>query len=258
MIQSGVLQAGELDQDFEDDSDSKIHVIYNDKIKPPFLDGTTPFTRQLEPVSVVRDPTSDMAIFSKKGSLLVRERRERQEREKAAAKAASMAGTALGNIMGVKDESELGEEGQQDDGGNYKAGSQFASHMKQSEGASEFSRTRTIKQQREYLPAFAVREELMRTIRDNQGKRDDRIVLMSVTVVIGETGSGKTTQLSQFLYEDGYCSNGLIGCTQPRRVAAMSVAKRVSEEMECKLGSTVGYSIRFEDVTTPETKIKCE
>lgn len=51
-------------------------------------------------------------------------------------------------------------------------------------------------------------------------------------VVIGETGSGKTTQLGQFLYEDGYCANGMIGCTQPRRVAAMSVAKRVSEEME--------------------------
>ena len=53
-----------------------------------------------------------------------------------------------------------------------------------------------------------------------------------VVVVVGETGSGKTTQLAQFLYEDGYCNNGIIGCTQPRRVAAMSVAKRVSEEME--------------------------
>ena len=96
--------------------------------------------------------------------------------------------------------------------------------------------------------------------------------------MVGETGSGKTTQLAQFLYEDGYCSYGIIGCTQPRRVAAMSVAKRVSEEMEvriqwnmesqvveadnmspqCKLGSTVGYAIRFEDCTSPETKIKCE
>ena len=96
-----------------------------------------------------------------------------------------------------------------------------------------------------------------------------------VIVVVGETGSGKTTQLAQFLYEDGFCSYGIIGCTQPRRVAAMSVAKRVSEEMEvcmsiflvyaalfmlsqCKLGSTVGYAIRFEDCTSPETKIKCE
>jgi pre-mRNA-splicing factor ATP-dependent RNA helicase DHX38/PRP16 len=56
-----------------------------------------------------------------------------------------------------------------------------------------------------------------------------------VIIVVGETGSGKTTQLTQFLYEDGYCSHGLIGCTQPRRVAAMSVAKRVSEEMEVGL-----------------------
>lgn len=79
-----------------------------------------------------------------------------------------------------------------------------------------------------------------------------------MVIVIGETGSGKTTQLAQFLYEDGYCSNGIIGCTQPRRVAAMSVAKRVSEEIECKLGGLVGYAIRFEDCTSAETKIKCE
>ncbi|CAG8698322.1 10198_t:CDS:10, partial [Ambispora leptoticha] len=75
-------------------------------------------------------------------------------------------------------------------------------------------------------------------------------------VVIGETGSGKTTQLTQYLHEDGYSKYGMIGCTQPRRVAAMSVAKRVSEEMECKLGTTVGYAIRFEDCTSSETKIK--
>lgn len=77
-----------------------------------------------------------------------------------------------------------------------------------------------------------------------------------MVVVVGETGSGKTTQLAQFLYEDGYCAHGIIGCTQPRRVAAMSVAKRVSEEMECKLGGLVGYAIRFEDCTSAETKIK--
>jgi pre-mRNA-splicing factor ATP-dependent RNA helicase DHX38/PRP16 len=56
-----------------------------------------------------------------------------------------------------------------------------------------------------------------------------------VVIVVGETGSGKTTQLAQYLYEDGFCSFGIIGCTQPRRVAAMSVAKRVSEEMEVSL-----------------------
>ena len=54
----------------------------------------------------------------------------------------------------------------------------------------------------------------------------------------------------QYLHEDGYSNYGMIGCTQPRRVAAMSVAKRVSEEMNVTLGEEVGYAIRFEDVTT--------
>jgi pre-mRNA-splicing factor ATP-dependent RNA helicase DHX38/PRP16 len=74
---------------------------------------------------------------------------------------------------------------------------------------------------------------------------------------VGETGSGKTTQLTQFLHEEGYSEYGIIGCTQPRRVAAMSVAKRVSEEMEVELGAEVGYVIRFEDCTTDKTVIKC-
>lgn len=60
----------------------------------------------------------------------------------------------------------------------------------------------------------------------------------------------------QYLHEDGYTRTGTIGCTQPRRVAAMSVAKRVSEEMETELGDKVGYAIRFEDVTGPNTVIK--
>ena len=61
---------------------------------------------------------------------------------------------------------------------------------------------------------------------------------------------------AQYLHEDGYTNNGIVGCTQPRRVAAMSVAKRVSEEMETELGDKVGYAIRFEDVTGPNTVIK--
>ncbi len=81
--------------------------------------------------------------------------------------------------------------------------------------------------------------QLLSVIRDN-----------SVVIIVGETGSGKTTQLTQYLHEDGYSNYGMIGCTQPRRVAAMSVAKRVSEEMGFKLGEEIGYSIRFEDVTS--------
>ncbi|KAG7090672.1 Pre-mRNA-splicing factor ATP-dependent RNA helicase PRP16 [Marasmius oreades] len=253
MLRSGVATRKAVDLDFEDESESTVHVMIHD-LKPPFLDGRTVFTKQLDPINPIRDPTSDMAIFSKKGSVLVKEKREQAERAKAAAKLASIGGTTLGNIMGVKDEEadadaeaerkekEAKEKGVKED---YKGDSKFASHLKASSGVSVFARSRTLKQQREYLPAFACREDLMRILRDNQ-----------VVIVVGETGSGKTTQLAQYLYEDGYCQYGIIGCTQPRRVAAMSVAKRVSEEMECKLGSTVGYAIRFEDCTSAETKIK--
>ncbi len=108
MLTSGVAQRQSVDMDFEDDQDSKVHVLVHD-LKPPFLDGRVAYTRQLEPVNPIRDVTSDLAVFSKKGSLLVRERRERQEREKAAAKAASLGGTVLGNLMGIKDEPDLGE-----------------------------------------------------------------------------------------------------------------------------------------------------
>ncbi|ORX37813.1 hypothetical protein BD324DRAFT_401467 [Kockovaella imperatae] len=114
MQQSGVAARQGVDSDFDDDQDSKVHVLVHD-LKPPFLDGTVAYTKQLEPINPIRDPTSDLAIFSKKGSALVRERRERQEREKAAAKAASIAGTTLGNILGIKDEPDLGEEGQKVD-----------------------------------------------------------------------------------------------------------------------------------------------
>ena len=78
-----------------------------------------------------------------------------------------------------------------------------------------------------------------------------------VTIIIGQTGSGKTTQIPQFLEKAGWCNGGkTIAITQPRRVAATSVAARVAEEMRSKLGEQVGYSIRFEDVTSSTTKIK--
>jgi pre-mRNA-splicing factor ATP-dependent RNA helicase DHX38/PRP16 len=195
-------------------------------------------------VSAVRDPQSDMAVFSRKGSRFVRERRQQRERQRQAQDATKVAGTMLGNLMGVKDdEGDSAAPAPAEE--ERKASNKFAEHMKSSQGQSAFSRSKTLREQREYLPAFAVREDLLRVIRDNQ-----------VVIVVGQTGSGKTTQLTQFLYEDGYGKMGLICCTQPRRVAAMSVAKRVSEEMEVKLGGIVGYAIRFEDCTSKETVIK--
>lgn len=246
MLASSVAQTRDQFQDFEDDNeDVRTHLLVHD-LKPPFLDGKTVFTKQLEPVSAVRDPQSDMAVFSRKGSKVVKERRQQKERQKQAQEATGLAGTALGNIVGVKEEDT--DSALPGNGGEEKAeskGNKFAEHMKKGAGQSDFSRTKSLREQREYLPAFAVREELLRVIRDNQ-----------VTVIVGQTGSGKTTQLTQFLHEDGYARHGLIGCTQPRRVAAMSVAKRVAEEMEVPLGGLVGYAIRFEDCTSRETAIK--
>uniref|UniRef100_A0A672RFN0 ATP-dependent RNA helicase DHX33 n=1 Tax=Sinocyclocheilus grahami TaxID=75366 RepID=A0A672RFN0_SINGR len=71
-----------------------------------------------------------------------------------------------------------------------------------------------------------------------------------------ETGSGKTTQIPQYLYEAGIGRQGIIGITQPRRVAAVSLAARVAEEKKVQLGKLVGYTVRFEDVTSSETKLK--
>jgi HrpA-like RNA helicase len=97
--------------------------------------------------------------------------------------------------------------------------------MKRNAGKSEFARTRTMKEQRRALPVYSVRQAFLDLLREHQ-----------IVVVVGETGSGKTTQLTQYLRGEGYARSGMIGCTQPRRVAAMSVAHRVAEEVGCECG----------------------
>ena len=104
----------------------------------------------------------------------------------------------------------------------------------------------SIEDTRKSLPIYAFRDDLLKAIGEYQ-----------VLIIVGETGSGKTTQIPQYLHEAGYTKDGLkVGCTQPRRVAAMSVAARVAEEIGVKVGNEVGYSIRFEDATSDKTVLK--
>ena len=104
----------------------------------------------------------------------------------------------------------------------------------------------SIEGTRKSLPIYTFRDDLLKAIAEYQ-----------VLIIVGETGSGKTTQIPQYLHEAGYTKDGLkVGCTQPRRVAAMSVAARVAEEMGVKVGNEVGYSIRFEDATSDKTILK--
>jgi pre-mRNA-splicing factor ATP-dependent RNA helicase DHX15/PRP43 len=99
---------------------------------------------------------------------------------------------------------------------------------------------------RSKLPAFEAKEHLLQLLDDED-----------VVIIQGETGSGKTTQIPQFIMNSKWSQGGkLIAVTQPRRIAAISVAKRVAEESDTILGEQVGYNIRFEDCTSAHTKLK--
>ena len=108
------------------------------------------------------------------------------------------------------------------------------------------SRYYDILSKRKLLPVYEFKDHLL-----------DMVYKHQCIIVEGETGSGKTTQIPQFLLEMlAIPGQKTVACTQPRRVAAMSIAKRVSEEMDVELGNEVGYTIRFEDVSNQNTILK--
>ena len=103
-----------------------------------------------------------------------------------------------------------------------------------------------ILEKRKDLPVWQQQQDFTNMLSKNQ-----------TLILVGETGSGKTTQVPQFVVDAGYTSDGkMCVCTQPRRVAAMSVARRVADEMDVTIGEEVGYSIRFEEATGPKTFLK--
>ncbi|KAL0228004.1 hypothetical protein RCL1_004147 [Eukaryota sp. TZLM3-RCL] len=217
--------------ELDEDSDARVVLSVHNTV-PPFLDGRIVFSRQHEEILVVKDPTSDIARLARKGSSTLMEVREQKTRIRAAKR-------VLG-VSHVVDEEEIVPQ-------NFGV-SNYLEVLQQLESKpqSEFASTLTLSEQRSKLPITACRQGLLTLCRENQ-----------VVVVLGETGSGKTTQLPQFFLEEGFGSGDfIIGCTQPRRMAAVSVARRVAEERKTPLGKEVGYAIRFEDATSVDTKIK--
>ncbi|KAF4530132.1 hypothetical protein B566_EDAN001389 [Ephemera danica] len=103
----------------------------------------------------------------------------------------------------------------------------------------------SINKQRQALPVFKAKNRIISTIKENP-----------CVILIGETASGKTTQVPQFIMDSGIVKNRMIAITQPRRVAAVTVAQRVAFECSSTIGDRVGYAVRFEDLCSPKTKLK--
>ena len=256
LIASGVIKAADypdLDEDYnaavngepiEEEEDVDIEVKEDE---PPFLAGQTKQSLELSPIRVIKAPDGSMNRAAMQGDVLAKERRDlrQQETQDKASKEAA--------------KTDLGQEWNDPMAGERR----FASDLRQQATAQkaielpEWKKIATgkgdmgkktslsIEEQRKSLPAYKMRKQFL-----------DAVNEYNLLIVVGDTGSGKTTQLTQYLAEAGYGDKGIVGCTQPRRVAAMSVAQRVSEEVGCRLGEEVGYTIRFEDKTNENTKIK--
>ena len=98
-----------------------------------------------------------------------------------------------------------------------------------------------------FLPIYKYKQELINKINDEN---------INIIIIIGETGCGKTTQVPKIIYENCSLENKMICITQPRRIAAISISERVSEEMNTRIGELVGYSVRFKEKMSKKTKIK--
>lgn len=254
LISAGVLDKSEY-PDFDEDN-GLLPVVEREEVEdveidlveeePPFLRGQTRVRVEMSPVKIVKNPDGSLQRAAMMQQQQAQERREVRQAQREASEAA---------VPGDVNRSwvdPMPEHGQRHLAQGLRGMGQTAPERPEWKQAAfgkatTYGRrtTMSILEQRQSLPIFRLRAELLQAIADNQ-----------VLIVIGETGSGKTTQITQYLAESGYTAKGKIACTQPRRVAAMSVAKRVSEEYGCRLGQEIGYTIRFEDCTAPQTIIK--
>ena len=257
LIKSGHAKAEdfpELNPDYEDainghvafEQEEDVDVEVRDE-RPPFLENESKRALDLSPIRVVRAPDGSLGRASANGSDLVKtvkEMRIAEAREKNNANSSQRNGARPDDPMASMDQGS----------GNGGINRELPNLAAQASWKREFAKQNqslgkrtnmTIKEQRESLPVYKFRDKFIEAIKANQ-----------LLVVVGETGSGKTTQLTQYLAEAGFANKGMIGCTQPRRVAAISVAKRVSEEVGCRVGEEIGYTVRFDDTSSPATRIK--
>ncbi|KAG5647689.1 hypothetical protein DXG03_008412 [Asterophora parasitica] len=255
LISSGIIDASEypdLDEDFNNpmanvEVEQELDVEVRED-EPPFLAGQTKKTLDLSPVKIVKAPDGSLNRAALAGASLAKERRELRQQEaneEADSQARDFSQPWLDPMS--KDSDKMFAQDLRGNLKGQKAGEVPKWKEQSFNKATTFGEitTLSIQDQRKSLPIYKLREPLLKAIGEHQ-----------VLIVVGDTGSGKTTQMVQYLAEAGFTDTGRVGCTQPRRVAAMSVAKRVSEEVGCRLGQEVGYTIRFEDCTSPETKIK--
>ncbi|XP_038890443.1 probable pre-mRNA-splicing factor ATP-dependent RNA helicase DEAH5 [Benincasa hispida] len=254
LIASGVLSVSEYPS-YDDEGDGLLYQeegaeeeleIELNEDEPAFLQGQSRYSIDMSPVKIFKNPEGSLSRAAALQSALIKERREVREQQQR---------TMLDSIP--KDLNRPWEDPMPETGERHLAqelrGVGLSAYdmpeWKKDAYGKDISFGQksklSIQEQRQSLPIYKLKKELIQAVHDNQ-----------VLVVIGETGSGKTTQVTQYLAEAGYTTSGKIGCTQPRRVAAMSVAKRVAEEFGCRLGEEVGYAIRFEDCTGPDTVIK--
>ncbi|KAL9242097.1 hypothetical protein vseg_016132 [Gypsophila vaccaria] len=254
LVASGVLSLKELPS-FDDEGDGMLYHEENaeeeleielNEDEPAFLHGQTRYSVDMSPVKIFKNPEGSMSRAAALSSALTKERREVREQQQR---------TMLDSIP--KDLNRPWEDPMPETGERHLAqelrGVGLSAYDMPEWKKEAYGKALTfgqksklsIQEQRQSLPIYKLKKELIQAVHEHQ-----------VLVVIGETGSGKTTQVTQYLAEAGYTTKGKIGCTQPRRVAAMSVAKRVAEEFGCRLGEEVGYAIRFEDCTGPDTVIK--
>ncbi|XP_022937860.1 probable pre-mRNA-splicing factor ATP-dependent RNA helicase DEAH5 [Cucurbita moschata] len=255
LMASGVLSVSEYPS-YDDEGDGLLYQeegaaeeeleIELNEDEPEFLQGQSRYSIDMSPVKIFKNPEGSLSRAAALQSALIKERREVREQQQR---------TMLDSIP--KDLNRPWEDPMPETGERHLAqelrGVGLSAYdmpeWKKDAYGKDISFGQksklSIQEQRQSLPIYKLKKELIQAVHDNQ-----------VLVVIGETGSGKTTQVTQYLAEAGYTTSGKIGCTQPRRVAAMSVAKRVAEEFGCRLGEEVGYAIRFEDCTGPDTVIK--